>query len=72
MEKVIIDNRELDLYTLQVIRHLVGGKIANIRASIKLLEAGYTESPSTGEQLTDFIKKDINSIVEVLNADKQK
>lgn len=70
MEKTIIEGRELDLYTLQVVRHLIAGKVANIRASVKLLEAGYTESPSTGEQITDYIKKDLTAIVEVLNSDK--
>lgn len=70
MEKIIIDGRELDLYTLQVVRHLIAGKVANIRASVKLLEAGYTKSPSTGVQVTDYIKRDLTEIVEVLNSDK--
>lgn len=70
MEKIIIEGREIDLYTLEVIRHLLAGKIANIRASVKLLESGYTESPSSGEQLTEYIKRDLTAIVEVLNSDK--
>lgn len=67
MDKVIIEGRELDVYTLQVIKHLMAGKVANIKASIKLLEAGYTQSPTTGEQITDFIKRDINEISNILN-----
>lgn len=70
MEKTIIEGRELDLYTLQVVRHLLAGKVANIRASVKLLEAGYNQSPSTGEQITNYIKRDLTAIVEVLNSDK--
>lgn len=67
MDKVIIEGRELDVYTLQVIKHLMAGKVANIKASVKLLEAGYTQSPTTGKQITDFIKRDINEISNILN-----
>lgn len=70
MEKITIEGREIDLYTLEVIRHLTAGKVANIRASVKLLEAGYTESPSTGEQVTEYIKRDLTAIAEILNSDK--
>lgn len=67
MDKVIIEGRELDLYTLQVIKHLMAGKVANIKASVKLIEAGYTQSPITGEKTVDFIKRDINEISNILN-----
>lgn len=67
MKKKIIEGRELDVYTLQVIKHLMAGKVANIKASVKLLESGYTQSPTTGEQITDFIKRDINEISNILS-----
>ena len=61
-------NLELDLQTLQYVRHILAGTVKNARGAAKKIQAGQTHYISSGKSIHDTLNRDLDSIRDFLTS----
>jgi hypothetical protein len=61
------DNFKLDYQTVAFIKHLMAGKVANIKYGIQMLSEGKTHLSYNGMPVIDSLLRDSKALPDILN-----